>query len=198
LSLSGESPIAPEWAAFCLNEILDTETLVVAEAVTNGPVLWQYLEIDTPGSYYQSMGSSLGWALGAAVGAKLAEPSKTVICVVGDGAWMFSSPLVAYRAAEECGAPFLTVILNNQAYHATAEAILTLAPGGYAQRKSRYLACDLPAPPLYSKVASAMGLWAATVHDPGELASVLQSARNEVRQGRGALVDICISSSRPG
>ena len=61
----------------------------MSEAVTNNPVLWNYLQLDTPGTYYQSLGSGLGWGLGAALGAKLAAPSKTIICTIGDGSWVF-------------------------------------------------------------------------------------------------------------
>jgi acetolactate synthase I/II/III large subunit len=197
LDLAARQPIAPEWAAFCVNEIVDEETVVVSEAVTNSPVLWNYLQLDTPGSYYQSLGSGLGWGLGAALGAKLAAPSKTIICTIGDGAWVLSCPIAVYWAAEQHHSPFLTVIFNNQEYAATTEAILTTAPKGYARKTGTYPVCDLPKPPLYSKLAEAMGLWAETVDEPARLQSVLREALAEVRRGRSALVDICVSSPRP-
>jgi acetolactate synthase-1/2/3 large subunit len=196
LDLAVQRPIAPEWAAYCLSEIVDDDTVIVSEAVTNSPVLWHYLQLDTPGTYYQSLGSGLGWGLGAALGAKLGSPTKTIICTVGDGSWVFGSPLAAYWAAEQYRSPFLTVIFNNQAYAATTEAILGIAPEGYARKTGNYPGCDLPKPPLYSKVAEAMGLWARTVGDPARLQSVLREALNEVRRGRSALVDICVSSPR--
>jgi acetolactate synthase-1/2/3 large subunit len=197
MDLATAKPIAPEWAAHCLNEVLNEDTLVVCEAVSNSPVLWNHLRIDRPGSFYQSLGSGLGWGLGAALGAKMAAPSKSVICVVGDGAWLFGSPMAVYWASAQNRAPFLTVILNNQEYFATTEAILATAPDGYARQSGKYPACDLPKPPLFSKLADALGLWARTVEDPAELPATLREAFAEVRGGRSALVDICISSSRP-
>jgi amino acid adenylation domain-containing protein len=196
LDLAVRQPIAPEWAAYCLNEIVDEHTLIVGEAVTNNSVLWNYLQLDAPGTYYQSLGSGLGWGLGAALGAKLAAPSKSIICVVGDGSWMFGSPIVAYCAAQQYSSPFLTVIFNNQEYSATSDAILSVAPDGYARKTGSYPVCDLPKPPLYSKIAAAMGLWAVTVDDPAKLPAVLREALSQVRQGRAALVDICVSSPR--
>jgi acetolactate synthase-1/2/3 large subunit len=195
--LAERQPIAPEWAAHCLGEIVDEDTVIVSEAVTNSPVLWSYLPLDAPGTYYQSLGCGLGWGLGAALGAKLATPSKTIICTIGDGSWVFSSPIAAYWAAEQYRSPFLTVIFNNQEYFATTEAILASAPEGYARRTGNYPGCDLPKPPLYSRVAEAMGLWARTADDPARLQSVLREALTEVRRGRSALVDICVSSPRP-
>lgn len=197
LDRATKRPIAPEWAAYCLNEIVDKDTIIVSEAVTNEPALWNYLQLDAPGTYYHSLGSGLGWGLGGALGAKLAAPSKTVICTVGDGSWVYCAPIAVYWAAEQYRSPFLTVILNNQEYYATTRAILGVAPDGFAKRTGNYPACDLPKPPLYSKVAEAMGLFARTVEDPAELKGVLRQAIEEVRRGRSALVDICVSSGRP-
>jgi acetolactate synthase-1/2/3 large subunit len=131
-------------------------------------------------------------------GAKLASPSKTVICVVGDGSWIFGSPIAAYWAAEQHRGPFLTVIFNNQAYAATKEAILGIAPRGFARTTGNYPGCDLPKPPLYSKIGEAVGLWARTIEDPAKLPMALREALDEVRSGRSALVNICVSASRVG
>jgi amino acid adenylation domain-containing protein len=195
--LAARKPIAPEWAAHCLSEVVGENTVIVSEAVSNNPVLWNYLRLDAPGTYFQSLGSGLGWGLGAGLGAKLAAPSKTVICVIGDGSWIFSSPIPAYWAAQQHRSPFLTVIFNNQEYAATAEAILAVAPDGYARATGVYPACDLPSSPMYSRISEAMGLWARTVEDPARLPQVLREALAEVRRGRSAVVDICISSLRP-
>jgi acetolactate synthase-1/2/3 large subunit len=197
LDLAARRPISPEWAAHCLNELVDDETVFVGEAVSNNPALWHHLDLDLPGTYYQSLGSGLGWGLGAALGVKLASPSKTVICVVGDGSWMFGQPISAYWAAERYRSPFLTVMFDNQGYAATREAIRSVAPDGYARKAGEYPACDLPTPPQqYARLAEAMGLWARTVDDPAELQAALRDALTEVRRGRSALVDIRVSSSR--
>ena len=131
------------------------------------------------------------------MGAKLAAPSKTVVCTVGDGSWVFCAPIAAYWAAEQNRCPFLTVIFNNQEYFATTEAILKAAPDGYARRTGNYPACDLPKPPFYARLAEAMGLFAVTVEDPECLRQALNRAMSEVRAGRSALVDVCVSSPRP-
>jgi acetolactate synthase-1/2/3 large subunit len=194
--LATRQPIAPEWAAHCLSRCVDDQAVIVSEAVSNNPALWHHLNLDSPGTYYQSLGSGLGWGLGAAVGAKLADPSRTIVCVVGDGSWAFAAPTAAYWVAEQCGTPFLTVLFNNQGYAATREAIRSLAPGGYASATGTYPACDLPTPPQrYARLAEAMGLWAATVHDPAALEAALRDALEQVRGGRSALVDIRISAS---
>jgi acetolactate synthase I/II/III large subunit len=98
--------------------------------------------------------------------------------------------------AERYRTPFLTVILNNQGYAATREAIRSVAPGGFAKATGSYPACDLPTPPeRYARLAESMGLWAKTVDDPASLGATLRNALDEVRNGRSALVDIHISAS---
>ena len=51
--------------------------------------------------------------MGAALGAKLASPDKTVICAVGDGAYMFGNPTAAHYVSEAMRLPVLFVIANN-------------------------------------------------------------------------------------
>ncbi|MGD2071331.1 MAG: thiamine pyrophosphate-requiring protein, partial [Gemmatimonadota bacterium] len=196
LDLAARRPITPDWAAHCLNQLVDERTVIVSEAVSSNPALWHHLELDSPGTYYQSGGSGLGWGLGAALGARLAAPSSTVICVVGDGSWVFGSPIAAYRAAERYDCPFLTVLLDNQGYAATREAIRGIAPDGYARKARAYPACDLSTPPeQHASLAEALGLWARTVDDPTELQATLRGALEEVHRGRSALVDVRVSSS---
>lgn len=196
-SLESRSPIAPDFAAACLNEIIDTHSIVVNEAVSNNPALWRHVRLDTPGTWFQSQGSGLGWGLGAALGAKLASPSHTVVSIVGDGSWIFGSPLAVYSAAEQSRSPFLTVVFNNRAYAATIEVIANMAPHGASRSSGHYPACHLPDPPFHVPVAQALGLWARSVSDPAELRSTLREALAEVRAGRSALVDIHVAFSRP-
>jgi acetolactate synthase I/II/III large subunit len=195
-SLESRTPIAPDFAAACLNEIIDADSIVVNEAVSNNPVLWHHVRLDAPGTWFQSLGSGLGWGLGAALGAKLAAPSRTVISIVGDGSWIFGSPLAVYWAAERCHSPFLTVVFNNRAYAATIDAVDQIAPRGAARTSGHYPACNLPDPPFHAPVAAALGLWARPVNDPAHLRSALREALAEVRGGRSALVDIHVASSR--
>ena len=195
-ALETRTPVAPDFAAACLNEIVDAECIVVNEAVSNNPVLWHHVRLDKPGTWFQSLGSGLGWGLGAALGARLASPSRTVISIVGDGSWIFGSPLAVYWAAERSGSPFLTVVFNNRTYAATIDAIAQMAPHGAARTSGHYPACNLPDPPFHAAVAAALGLWTRSVTDPAQLRSALREGLSEVRSGRSALVDIHVASSR--
>lgn len=95
------------------------KTLVCNEAISNYPHVWNHFSPTTPGTLLSSGASSLGWALGAAIGAKLAgdvfeEHTKDLIAVVvGDGSFVFGVPSASYWMARRYDTPFLTIVLNN-------------------------------------------------------------------------------------
>ncbi|NQU15956.1 MAG: hypothetical protein HQ561_17515 [Desulfobacteraceae bacterium] len=45
----------------------------------------------------------MGWGVGAALGAKLAAPEKTIIATVGDGSYLFSVPTTCHFAVKNRG-----------------------------------------------------------------------------------------------
>jgi len=57
---------------------------------------------------------TLGYALPAAIGAKIARPDVPVICIVGDGGLQFSLPELA--ASTEAGAPVIILLWNDRCY----------------------------------------------------------------------------------
>lgn len=81
------------------------KTLVLNEAISNYAHVWNHFAPSAPGTLLSSGASSLGWALGAAVGAKLAgdvfeEHTKNLIAVVvGDGSFLFGVPSASYWMA---------------------------------------------------------------------------------------------------
>jgi acetolactate synthase-1/2/3 large subunit len=57
---------------------------------------------------------TLGYALPAAIGAKLAAPERTVVAIIGDGGLQFTLPELA--SAIEAKAPVIILLWNNQGY----------------------------------------------------------------------------------
>jgi benzoylformate decarboxylase len=67
-------------------------------------------------AYYSMASGGLGFGLAAAVGISLADPSRQVICVVGDGSAMYS--IQALWTAAQHGLPITFVVMNNSGYGA--------------------------------------------------------------------------------
>lgn len=73
----------------------DEDALILTEVVTNSRTVTEHLRPSRPGSVLHHGAGSLGWSGGAAVGAKLACPERTVVSLVGDGSFLFSVPCMA-------------------------------------------------------------------------------------------------------
>ena len=190
LGLATERPIAPAWLAYCLDRVLGQDALVLDETVTNAQVVADYLTRTEPGTLYSHGGASLGWGLGAAIGAKLAAPDRTVAALVGDGAFLFGCPTAALWVAEASQAPFLTVIFNNQMYYAAKRSWQTAYPEGYGERLDRYVGTQIAPSPEYALLARASRAHGERVEAPEELESALKRGLAAVQDGQAAVVDV--------
>ncbi|MFN3973847.1 MAG: thiamine pyrophosphate-requiring protein [Dehalococcoidia bacterium] len=190
--LSTTYPIAPEWLVSCIDQVLSPEDLLLDETVTNAGYVAQGVMRTQPGTVFTSGGSSLGWALGAAIGAKLASPQRRVVALVGDGSFLFGCPTSALWTATAYRAPFLTVIFNNQMHHATKRSWREAYPQSYAQRLGQWLGTDLSPSPEYALVAQACGAYGERVEDPQQVRPALERGLSAVERGQAAVLDVRI------
>ncbi len=75
-----------------LNDLKNSNTIVMSEGVSNEMVVASYIDSNEPGTYFSLGGSSLGDGLGNALGLKLANTGSDVLCIVGDGGYVYSNP----------------------------------------------------------------------------------------------------------
>ncbi|MEE8442166.1 MAG: thiamine pyrophosphate-requiring protein [Dehalococcoidia bacterium] len=195
LGKAKESPIAPEWLAYCIGKVLDEDTIVLNETVTNAGNVLAHLPRSKPGTLYSSGGSSLGWALGAALGARLAAPDRTVAAIVADGAFTYGCPTSVYWAADKYNIPFLTVIFNNQRHTAPKNALLAGYPDGYSKQTDTYLGTEIFPSPEYALIAQACRAYGETVEDPSEVEPALRRGLERVKAGQAAVIDVRLARS---
>ena len=132
----------------------------------------------------------LGWGLGAALGAKLASPDSLVVATLGDGAYMFSNPMVGHWVSGKHNLPILTIIFNNSRYGAVRNSTLAMfKDGASGETDGRELADLDPAPP-YDEMARAQGAYTERVEKPADLPDALIRARDAVLNGRQALLNV--------
>ena len=194
---SGDA-ISPAYLVACVRELLaDEDAIVLTEAVTNFQVVAEHLLPDRPGSLFGSGGGSLGWAGGGAVGAKLAAPDRTVVCLVGDGCYLFGVPSAAQWVARRYQAPALTVIFNNGGWQAPKQSVLALHPRGAAAASGDFHVSFDPVADLAGIAQAAGGSYGATVTDPGDLPRALKEALAAVQAGRSAVLDVHVTASHP-
>jgi acetolactate synthase-1/2/3 large subunit len=183
--------ITPEYLTACVRRHVDQNTIILNEGITNYPVITNHLGVIRAGQMFASGGGSLGWHGGAAIGMKLACPDKTVICLTGDGSYMFSVPSSVHWIARRYQTPFLTVIYNNRGWKAPKSSTLAVYPDGYASR-SDDIGVSFDPPPDYSGIAAASGgAFASIVRRSDELNDALVEGLNAVqREQRCAVLDV--------
>lgn len=183
--------ITPAYLTACVRDALvDADPLYLTEAVTNFEAVAQYLRVNQPGSLIGSGGSSLGWAGGGAVGAKLAAPERTVVCLVGDGSYLFGVPAAAQWVARRYHAPALTVVYDNRGWNAPKQSVLAMHPDGSAAAANDFRVSFDPEADLAGIAAAAGGAHAATVTYPDELPGALAGAVKATCGGRSAVVSV--------
>ncbi len=112
--------------------------------------------------------ATLGYGLPAAIGAKLADPARPVVAVVGDGAVMFSIQELATAAEQRL--PIPVVVVDNGGYAEIREQMI--------DRDIEPQAVDLPQVdlPALARALGAHGVRAESVGDLGPLAAAALDA----------------------
>lgn len=183
--------ITPEYFTACLRKHIDDNTIILSESITNYPTVVNHLRPSRPGSYFLSGGSSLGWHGGAAIGAKLACPDKTIIAFSGDGSYMFSVPSSVHWMARKYETPFLQVIFNNGGWRSPKMSTLAVHPDGYASRADAIGVEFDPAPDHAAIAAAAGGAYARKVERPEEVeAAIVEALRVVRKEKRCAVLDV--------
>lgn len=186
-------PIAPERLAAEIDRNIAPDAVVVTEGVSSDQPIWDYVAFDQVGGGRQhliSSGGSLGWGLGAAIGARLGAPERQVIALLGDGSYQFA--VQALWTAARFRVPLLVVIFNNRAYQANRWALAGLK--GRAAQTGHYIGIDLSDPDIdHVGIAKAYGLDGERVEKPDAIAAALKRGVQAERSGRGYVIDVVVA-----
>lgn len=173
--------------SYTLGRVLEPDDVVFNEYPLD-PTL---VPREQPGSWFEnSIASGLGWALGASLGAKLAAPARTIVTTVGDGSYLFNTPVSAHYVAAAEGLPTLTVIFDDRGWSTIRRSTRGSHPDGAAVRSGAFALCDFPHALDYAAIARACGLVGMAVHEPADLEPILRDAIGRVRGGESVVVAV--------
>ena len=128
----------------------------------------QHFHFDYPGQLLTSGGfGTMGFGLGAAIGAKVGNPDKVVVHTTGDGCFRMNCHELA--TVEHYHLPIITVIFNNGCLGMVRQ-LQDLFYGG------RLNAVDIPDQPDFVKLAEAYGAEGYRVAKLEDLESTLRTA----------------------
>lgn len=111
--IQGEaSVLKPQALAALMNEVLPDDTLMFVDNGNSFSWIGQYYEARRTGSIFMATNvASMGYAVAAAIGGKVAAPDKPVVAVVGDAAFAMNGMEV--HTAADYNIPVIWVVLNN-------------------------------------------------------------------------------------
>ena len=163
-ALSSEStPILPQRVIAEIQKAATAETIVTCDAGENRIFMTHFFQSKSAGSFIQPAGvGGMGYAVPAALGAKVVRPDSPVIAVCGDGG--FGMSFAALMTSIEEQIPIVVVVFNNSSL-------------GWVKHEQgeRVIAADLT-PFDHAAIARAMGCNGVRVENPAELAGVLETA----------------------
>jgi len=175
-------------AAEALVAGLPQDTIMLEEAITTGLEVRRVYAADRPGSYHHSVGGALGWALGAGIGVKMAEPDRPVVSVVGDGTAMYT--IQGLWSAAHYDVPLVLVVMNNREYAACKRGISHVVADG----SDRYVGMDLTDPEIdFIGLGRSLGVETRSAGDTEELATAVSEA---LASGAPTLIDAAVAGTR--
>ena len=154
---------------------LPDDAIVFDEALTNSPPVARYFAPKKGGQYFLTRGGSLGVGIPGAMGAKLANPGKTVFGFTGDGGSMYTIQALWTAARHNIGAKF--VVCNNHSYRLLQLNVAAYwKERGIAQHQFP-LSFDLSKPELqFVGMAQAMGVPGMRVEKPEQIKPAIREA----------------------
>jgi len=182
---SDEEPISYYRVIQALNETLDAENSIVThDAGAPRDSIVPFYTATTPHSYVGwGKTTHLGFGIPLMIGAKMAEPDKFCLNLMGDGAFGMSGTDI--ETAARSGAAITTVLLNNSAM-ATYSGPTQGTIG--AEAREQYGVSTMQGD--YGKIAEGMGAAGLHVNKTSELAPALKEAQRLNANGRTVLIDV--------
>ncbi len=177
---SNEVPINPYRVVWDMMHTVDLDNVIVThESGSAREYMVPFWEARQPRSFIGwGKSTQLGYSLGLAMGAKMAEPDKQVINVMGDFA--FGSVGMDIETAVRAELPIITIVLNNSTMAIYNDSRFPVAVGKYNLKSVGG---------QFSEVAQALGAYSEKITDPQEIIPAIKRALEVNRGGKTVLLE---------
>ncbi|WP_134699194.1 thiamine pyrophosphate-binding protein [Ammoniphilus sp. YIM 78166] len=180
---SNAFPMTPQRILRDVRDVLPRDAFITTDVGWNKNGVGQQFPVYEPGTVLTPGGlATMGFGAPAALGAKIAQPNRVVISLVGDGGFG-QNPAVLATAAEE-NIPVIWVIMNNYAFGTIAglqKAHYGTTVGTLFQRDGQ------PYSPDYAAIARAYGLEGIKIESAEQFKSALEQA---IASNKPCVIDV--------
>jgi len=165
------SPLKPQRVTEMLYEKTNGEGIVVTDVGQHQMWAAQYYPFKNPDRWVTSGGlGTMGFGLPAAIGAQIADPSATVVAILGDAGFQMSTQELA--VIRELNLPIKIAIFNNR-------SLGMVRQWQQIFYEERYSHSKIPSQPSFVKLADAYGIKAYEITSESEAEKVLAEVMND-------------------
>ena len=126
--------------------------------------------------------ASMGWAIGSAIGAALAQPDSPVVCITGDGSVLMSGQELTVAVQEQL--PVIFVILKDSGFG--------MVRHGQRLTGAEQIGVDMPHA-NFATMARALGADGYVVHSPDDLLGI--DVKKICSQNKPTVLDVRIDQN---
>ena len=186
-----DAPVTtPLVAARQVTRAIGPDIAIVDEAIATSSHVRAFLDSASSRQYSFLRGGCLGWGMPAAVGQSLGLDRRPVVCLVGDGAALYSPQALWTAAHEEL--PVTFVVMNNREYN-VLKGFMRSQPNYLSARTNRFIAMDIEQPAIdFLALARSMGVAACRVEQATDIAGAVEAG---IASGHPNLIEIPISAT---
>ncbi len=189
----GKTPMHPHELAILIERNIDRDAITVNESLSHDFSM-RHNAIQRFGGNEKrritSGGGSLGYGIGAALGAKLGEPDRQVVVNIGDGSVMYSAS--GFWTMARYSIPVLTIVWNNRNYQTVRHGFSRF--DGKMEETGHYAGMYLGDPNIdYVMLAKSQGVEGAKATTASEFEAVLKRGIQATRSGQPFVIDVDIS-----
>ena len=178
-----EDSLTPKQILSAIAELCPQNTIVSTDVGQHQMWAIQHFHFDYPGQLLTSGGfGTMGFGLGAAIGAKVGNPDKTVIHITGDGSFRMNCNELATE--EHYDIPVITFIFDNKTLGMVRQWQTLIYDKHYSQT-------TLTHGPDFVKLAEAYGLRGRRVSTEDALREAIKDA---LEYGHGYVIDCVIDT----
>ena len=179
---SNAEPVRPERIMALISALLPPGSHVFADAGNSCGWTSHYLVIDPPTQSHAALEvGTMGYSIGAVIGAKLAAPEASCVAICGDGGFLMNGSELSTAAEQGAGA--IVVVWSEDDFNMVSQGM-----GVYLKEPDAYKHYYRLGNPDIEKIAQGLGAQARTVTSADQFTAAFLDAIEGGKKGRPQVV----------